>query len=475
MKIKIFNSILNNPNSSITVKSISALHIVKFHSLFVKKNFKFFLIIHKILKVLILNNIYYFYKTLKGNNTNTKKVSEKKVLIISHLINKKHLNSKQDFYYGNFENVLKKMNKSFFKIMINHTKYSSSYLNLKNKYKNSYILEKDLDFSSEVNIFTKKMLAIFELVSLLVNKKINFKIFLILTASLFDSSTSFSLRMYYQIKDYVKKIKPDYCILTYEGYTWERMCIKGIKTINPKIKCIGYQHTPVTNNHHAIFNYISGNFNPDKIWCSQNTSYRILRERVKSKKKDNVHLIGSFKKIIIKKLKNKKKDKFLVIPEGIYSECENLFKFTLNLAKKFKNFKFIWRVHPVIDFTKVLNNLNLNEKDVPKNIKISNDEFDHDVYKSTYVIYKGSAAVLKSVLMGNYPIYFKSNNEKNFDPLKDFFNKKNYFSNEKEFLLLLKKIQSKKYKKEIKNKVLSIKKNIFLKPNLQKIKKHLAK
>ena len=77
--------------------------------------------------------------------------------------------------------------------------------------------------------------------------------------------------------------------------------------------------------------------------------------------------------------------------------------------------------------------------------------------------------------MGNYPIYFKSNNEKNFDPLKDFFNKKNYFSNEKEFLLLLKKIQSKKYKKEIKNKVLSIKKNIFLKPNLQKIKKHLAK
>ena len=88
-----------------------------------------------------------------------------------------------------------------------------------------------------------------------------------------------------------------------------------------------------------------------------------------------------------------KQDKFLVIPEGIYSECENLFKFTLNLAKKFKNFNFIWRVHPVIDFTKVLNNLNLNEKDVPKNIKISNDEFDHDVYKSTYVIYKGSAAV----------------------------------------------------------------------------------
>ena len=35
-----------------------------------------------------------------------------------------------------------------------------------------------------------------------------------------------------------------------------------------KNQCIGYQHTPVTQNHRAIFNHMSGNFNPDKIWCS---------------------------------------------------------------------------------------------------------------------------------------------------------------------------------------------------------------
>ena len=52
-----------------------------------------------------------------------------------------------------------------------------------------------------------------------------------LIISLFDASTQFSLRIHYQIQNYVKKIKPEYCVLTYEGYSWERMCINGIKKI----------------------------------------------------------------------------------------------------------------------------------------------------------------------------------------------------------------------------------------------------
>ena len=37
MRVKILNSILNDKNSSLTIKSISALHVVKLHSLFTKK------------------------------------------------------------------------------------------------------------------------------------------------------------------------------------------------------------------------------------------------------------------------------------------------------------------------------------------------------------------------------------------------------------------------------------------------------
>ena len=36
-------------------------------------------------------------------------------------------------------------------------------------------------------------------------------------------------------------------------------------------------------------------------------------------------------------INQKKRDLILVIPEGIYSECKNLFNFSLNLAKNIRN------------------------------------------------------------------------------------------------------------------------------------------
>ena len=38
------------------------------------------------------------------------------------------------------------------------------------------------------------------------------------------------------------------------------------------------------------------------------------------------------------------------------------------LGKKFQKLNFIWRVHPVIDFDKVLQNLKLTKNNLPKNI-----------------------------------------------------------------------------------------------------------
>ena len=97
---------------------------------------------------------------------------------------------------------------------------------------------------------------------------------------------------------------------------------------------------------------------------------------------------------------------------------------------------------------------------------MSKNEFNEDAVQSRYAIYKGSAAVFKAVLLGNYPIYFKSSNEKNFDPLKDFFNQKNYFKNKNEFfdqIRLLKK------KVSIHNKASKILNEIFSKPKEKKI------
>jgi len=466
MKIKTLNNILDNKKISLTTKSISAFHIVKLHSLFIKKKFSVINIIYKIFKkILVIIFIFNDFFKKKYN----KKIPNKKILIISHLINKKHLNSKDDFYYGNFENILKKFNKSYYKLMINHTDINSSYLNLKNRNKNSFILDKNLNFEYECKIIFKKIISLFELFFLFFCRKLSFKNFFLLITSLFDSTTSFSLRINYQIKDFIKSVNPRFCILTYEGYSWERMCINGVKSVDEKIECIGYQHTPVTHHHRAIFNYMNGNFNPDKIWCSQINSYKILRKKIYKKLKKKILFVGNFKKNTIKKSKIYNSKSFLVIPEGIYSECDILFRFSLRLARQFKNLSFIWRVHPVINFKKVLNDLNIKKNNLPKNILISSKKFEEDVLRCKYVIYTGSAAVIKSVLMGNYPIYFHSDNEKNFDPLIAFFGDKNYVNNEKSFLNLLKRIEYKSYKKDFRKKVLSLKNDSFSNPDVKKI------
>ena len=78
--------------------------------------------------------------------------------------------------------------------------------------------------------------------------------------------------------------------------------------------------------------------------------------------------------------------------------------------------------------------------------------------------------MLKAVLFGNYPMYLKSSNEKNFDPLKNYFNRKNYFGNADEFAKLFRLIHKKGQKIKIRNKIAKIQKDIFNQPNINKIK-----
>ena len=145
----------------------------------------------------------------------------------------------------------------------------------------------------------------FELFFLYLRKEIDYRSYFKLNLSLFDSSTTFSLKINYQIQNIVKKVDPKFCVLTYEGYSWERMSINGVKKFNNKIQCVGYQHTSLTKNHYSIFNFIKGHFNPDQIWCAQYQSYKILKKKI-NKKFKNISLIGSFKKsVITKKINNK--------------------------------------------------------------------------------------------------------------------------------------------------------------------------
>jgi hypothetical protein len=466
-KIKIFNEILKLKKYNDNLKAISALHIIKIHPVYFGKKYKIGFFIEKFYKLFILRSFGYFLYLINSILKKKNKIFlKKRILIISHLVNNKQVDSKRDFYYGGLEKILKKKNITYLKVFINHTNLDSNNLNLKIKNKNYFVLDRYLKPSLELKIILKKTKTSIDLILLLAKNKITFEVFKDLFISLFDSQTTFALRMHYQIKRYVKQAKPKYCLLTFEGYSWERLCIQAVKKVDNQIKCVGYQHTILSNNHHAIFRSLPNCFMPNVIWSSNISSFNLLKK--KSNKKTKIEFIGNLSSINIKKKKTLNKKFFLVIPEGIFSESVDLFKFSLNCANKCKDFNFIWRVHPVINFDNVIKSLKLNASKLPQNIIISKNSLDEDISKCSFVIYKGSAAVIKSVLNGCFPIYFESRNEKNFDPLKEFFKKENYVRNVEDFIFLTNKVNKNLFK-IFRKKIIKIKKNYFLKPKVSKI------
>ena len=103
-----------------------------------------------------------------------------------------------------------------------------------NTQKDVIVLNKNLDFITEIKIFFLRLNSMFELFFLYLRKEIDYRSYFKLNLSLFDSSTTFSLKINYQIQNIVKKVDPKFCVLTYEGYSWERMSINGVKNLITK-------------------------------------------------------------------------------------------------------------------------------------------------------------------------------------------------------------------------------------------------
>ena len=64
------------------------------------------------------------------------------------------------------------------------------------------------------------------------------------------------------IKVCLKKVKPNYFLLTYEGYPWERLCIKAVKEFHPNIKCVGYQHSGIFESQNVVYKSFNQKYDP---------------------------------------------------------------------------------------------------------------------------------------------------------------------------------------------------------------------
>ena len=89
---------------------------------------------------------------------------------------------------------------------------------------------------------------------------------------------------------------------------------------------------------------------------------------------------------------------------------------------------------------------------LPKNIKISSESLKNESLKSSYVIYRGSAAVLDCIRYGCFPIFLKEKNKIYSDPLEKLSsNKITIFQNNLNFKKTINNINLRKRKNLLKS------------------------
>ena len=343
-------------------------------------------------------------------------LKEKKTLFLTHLINEKHLRINEDFYFGKLPKFLQENNYNTLIVLRNLTNKNSSKIYEKNKkyLRNKILLSKSLDFLCEIKLILNVLFVYFELIKLKNSDK-NVEYFLSGKKIFkFAGSTYNNLKLLVQIEEVVKSYNPKYFFLTCEGHTWEKLIISQIKKKFPNIKIFAYQFSIVTKYSFSIYLNLGNKFNPNFILTSGNYTKNLFLKNYNSKIK--CMNIGSNKFVPRKKLINNS-DYVLVLPEGFNSETIKMIEFTIAAANKFKNKKFIFRFHPMINKKLFLRKYVKNKLILPKNFIISKNSFDSDIKICKYVIYRGSAAAIQALSLNKITIYLNFINELNIDPL----------------------------------------------------------
>ena len=435
---KFCDKILLSKESNIYTHSITALHVLKEHPALLSyyiQNTNF----EKNKDISLIKKIYFFLKNILIEKKNFQTISKtnKKcdVLLLSSLINKSHLKNSDDFYYGTLE---RKLNLKGFKtrtVLRNFTDTKTSDL-LKIIKNNKIILTKKTNITHEIKIFYNIILQYLFIKKFRIPKISNLNKNFLSFVSL--RSMFVNLRLYYQIYYLLKELNPKLIIIPFEGHAWERLIINLVKENFKKIKICSYQFSVITKFQHAIFRPLKKNYNPDVIF----TTGKVISKNF-IKYKCPVRVLGSnkYKKKIIYNFK--KKNTFLVLPESFNSENKILLDFTIDLAKKLPNCKFVFRCHPAVKNSFIQRKI----KNI-KNIKLSNSTLEVDAIKSKFVIFRASAAVFEAVVKGAIPIYYDLKNEPNINPLYKTFPKKLNVQNANNLIKILKdkKLQNKNKK-----------------------------
>lgn len=344
------------------------------------------------------------------------------ILFVSHLVDSSQAGRASDFYFGDLPEVISVAGRRVVVALIDHSGTADA--QLADSWRLSavphVIFSHSLGIREEWGIYGRLKRESARLIaqSRSLAPGLLKRVFVRASLEALSGSARTSLRMSRQINELVARVQPKALIVTYEGHAWERLAFAAARDASPSIQCIGYQHAALFRLQHGLRRMLQLRFNPDQLLAAGPISKKQLQDSP-GLRGVPVHVLGSSRAGVaaIRRASDALRFKTcLVLPEGIVSECELLFKFSLNCARLLPHMRFIWRLHPLVSFEKLLA-ATPDFSQLPENVELSAMALEEDIARAGYALYRGSTAIVNAVCADVLPIYLECAGEMTIDPL----------------------------------------------------------
>lgn len=349
--------------------------------------------------------------------------SQVDALIVSHLVNIEHLTREADFYFDALPRVLLEHGYSVAVALIDHTSKGVSHETTAIP-SGHVVLRRSMSFAREA----ANLMAMWRESGRLrreartesdpLRRGITGRA----AMEALGGGARATCRLGTQIGELVNRLQPKMILTTYEGHAWERLAYDAARQARPGIRCAGFQHANLFRLQHALRRNLGSGYDPDVIYTSGRAAQRQL-ENSPALRGTDVRVLGS-NRSGARMSPDARPDSeakraapvCLVIPDGLDSEMVLLFEYALHCADKLRDVTFIWRLHPAVSLNALVDRYStLRQR--PSNVVISTASLQDDARRARWALYRGSSAIVASVLAGASPVYLRVDQEMTIDPL----------------------------------------------------------
>ncbi len=343
------------------------------------------------------------------------------LLILSHLVNPKHAELAEDFYFGTLANELARTGRSVVTALRNHTSAGERGLGdrlhqapgaARVLLRRVSRLGRELRSLQRARRIGRELRAAGRTMSdfgrCIANSAADHAI---------TEGTLANLRIEWQVTQLVRRLRPRAVFATFEGHAWERIVFQAARSVDPSIRCLGYQHTILFPLQHAISRTLGRQLDPDVVFTVGDVTRDLLSSH-SGLAGVEIQTFGSYRRAA-HPMPGARNDtaRCLVVPEGFETECMILFDFAIACARQRPDIEFVLRMHPILPFENLERSYpRLRQR--PANVQVSNNAaIADDFARCRFALYRGSSSVVHAVLAGLRPVYVERPDEIPIDPL----------------------------------------------------------